>query len=159
MTYYDTNYCHTEVHLDACLSGLGVSFESMVYALPKNYNNYNIVHLELLNIVVSLKVWAVHRSNKKFRIYCDNMAVDEVLQKGRARDEVLALMARNAWLICAIVNIQVLVCHIPGRENILADLLSRWKVSPEHYKRLLQILPQPLWVQTHLDLTLLNHDI
>ena len=59
VTYYDINYCHTEVHLEACLSGLVASLESMVYALPipKNYNNYNIVHLELLNIVVALKVW------------------------------------------------------------------------------------------------------
>ena len=57
----------TQVHLDACLSGVGASFESMVYALPipKNYKNYNIVHLELLNIVVALKVWAVHWLNKK----------------------------------------------------------------------------------------------
>ena len=69
VTYYDTNYCHTEVHLDACLSGLGASFESMVYALPipRNYKNYNIVHLELLNIVVALKVWAVHWENKKIK--------------------------------------------------------------------------------------------
>ena len=57
VTYCDTNYCHTEVHLDACLSGLGASFKSMVYALliNQNYNNYNIVHLELLNIVVASK--------------------------------------------------------------------------------------------------------
>ena len=161
MTYYDTNYCHTEVHLDACLSGLGASFEYMVSALPmpQNYNNYNIVHLELLNIVLALKVWAVHWSNKRSRTHCDNMAVVDVLQKGRARDEVLVLMASNVWLICAIFNIQVLVCHIPWRENTLADLLSRWQFSPEHYKWLLQILPQPLWVQTHLDLPLLNRDI
>ena len=48
------------------------------YALPipKNYNNYNIVHLEVLNIVVALKVWAVHWSNKRIS---DNMAVVEVL--------------------------------------------------------------------------------
>ena len=40
VTYYDNKYCHEEVHLDACLSGLGASFQSMVYALPipKNYN-------------------------------------------------------------------------------------------------------------------------
>ena len=83
VTYYDTNYCHIEVHLDACLSGLGASFEYMVYALPipKNHNNYNILHLELLNIVVALKVWAVHWSNRRIKIHCNNMAVVEVLQK------------------------------------------------------------------------------
>ena len=161
VTYYDTNYCHTEVHLDACLSGLGASFESMVYALPipKNHNNYNIVHLELLNIVVALKVWAVHWSNRRIKLHCDNMAVVEVIQKGRARDATLALMARNVWLTCALFNIQILVCHIPGKDNTLADLLSIWQFSAANYTQLLQILPQPIWVQTHIDLTLLNHDI
>ena len=159
VTYYDTNYCHTKVHLDACLSGLGASFESMVYtsAIPKNHNNYNIVHLELLNIVVALKVWAVHWSNRRIKIHCDNMV--EVLQKGRARDATLALMARNVWLICALFNIQILVCHIPGKNNTLADLLSRWQFSAANCTQLLEILPQPVWVQTHIDLTLLNHDI
>ena len=105
-------------------------FESMVYALPipKNHNNYNIVHLELLNIVVALKVWAVHWSNRQIKIHCDNMAVVQVLQKGRARDATLALMARNVWLICALFNIQILVCHILGKDNTLADLLSRWQI-------------------------------
>ena len=87
------------------------------------------------------------------------MPVVEILQKGRARDATLALLARNVWLICALFNIQILVCHIPGKENTLADLLSRWQFSAENHRQLLQILPQPVWVQTHLDLTLLNHDI
>ena len=87
------------------------------------------------------------------------MAVVEVLQKGRARDATLALMDRNVWLICALFNIQILVCHIPGKDNTLADLLSRWQFSAANYTQLLEILPQPIWVQTHIDLTLLNHDI
>ena len=161
VTYYDNKYCHEEVHLDACLSGLGASFQSMVYALPipKNYNNYNIVHLELLNIVVALKVWAAYWTNKKIKIHCDNMAVVEVLQKGRARDATLALLARNVWLICALFNIQILACHIPGKDNILADLLSRWQFSEANYEQLLHIIPTPNWVPTHLDLTLLNYQI
>ena len=87
------------------------------------------------------------------------MAVVEVLQKGRARDATLALMARNVWLICALFNIQLLVCHIPGKDNILADLLSRWQFSATNYAQFLEILPQPIWVQTHIELTRLNHNI
>ena len=65
ITYYDKKCFHYEVHLDACLTGLNGSYESMVYALPitKAYMNYSIAHLEILNIVVALKAWAEHWAN------------------------------------------------------------------------------------------------
>ena len=127
VTFYDQIHCHSEVHLDACLTGLGGAYSSMVYALPlrRGYMHYNIAHLEILNIVVALKVWANHWTNQRVRIHCDNMAVVEVLHSGRARDPTLALLARNIWLICAIFNIHKMVEHIPGTSNTLADLLSR----------------------------------
>ena len=105
--------------------------------------NYNIAHLEILNIVVALKVWAQQWANKCIKIHCDNMAVVEALRNGRARDNILALMARNIWLICAMYNIHIIVLHIPGRNNVLADLLSRWQFSPENYQTLQQLLPTP----------------
>ena len=57
------------------------------------------------------------------------MAVVEVLHNGRARDNTLALLVRNTWLICAMFNIHIVVLHIPGRNNVLADLPSRWQFS------------------------------
>ena len=133
----------------------------MVYALsiPKGYMNYNIAHLEILNIVVALKVWAEHWANERIKVHCDNMAVVEVLCNGRARDNTLTLLTRNIWLICAMFNIHIVVLHIPGRNNVLADLLSRWQFSYENYEALLQLLSDPLWIPTHLDLTLLNYTI
>ena len=68
-------------------------------------------------------------------------------------------MARNIWLICAMFNIHITVLHIPGKNNVLADLLSRWQFSTENYKVLQKLLPNPIWVPTHLDLALLNYCI
>ena len=157
VTYYEQNHCHSEVHLDVCLTGLGASYESMVYALPipKGYMNYNIAHLEILNIVVTRKVWAQYWANKRIKVHCDNMAVVEVLRNGRARDNTLALLARNIWLICAMFNIHITVLHIPGRSNVLADLLSRWQFSSVVF----QLLSNLIWVRTHLDLTLLSYSV
>ena len=87
--------------------------------------NYTIAHLEILNIVVALKVWAEHWANKRIKVHYDNMAVVEVLCNGRARDNTQALLASNIWRICAMFNIHILVLHMPGKNNILADLLSR----------------------------------
>ena len=90
VTYYEQTNCQFEVHLDACLTGLGGSYESMVYALPipRDFMNYNIAHLEILNIIVALKVWAQHWANRRIKIHCDNMSMVEVLRNGRARDNV-----------------------------------------------------------------------
>ena len=75
ITYYEQQNCHSEIHLDACLTGLGGSYQSMVYALPipKDFMSYNIAHLEILNIVVALKVWAQQCANKRIKIHCDNI--------------------------------------------------------------------------------------
>ena len=55
--------------------------------------NYIVAHLEILNIVVALKVWTEHWANKRIKIHFDNVAVVEVLRNGRARDNILALLA------------------------------------------------------------------
>ena len=129
VVYYDLRPVQAELHLDACLTGFGGIFDNQCYALPipKNFKNYAIVHLEMLNIVVALKVWANQLSSKKLRIKCDNMAVVEVLTSGRTRDDMLALCAKNVWLISAIYNISIHIEHIPGKNNVIADLLPRFK--------------------------------
>ena len=98
----------------------------MVYALeiPIGYNSYDICHLEMLNIVVASKIWANHWRNKKIQIYCDNMAVVQILNTGKARDTILATCARNIWLIAAMFNREFIFSHISGQSNTIADLLS-----------------------------------
>ena len=104
VVYYDVKPVQAGLHLDACLTGFGGIFLNQWYALPlpKKFNNYSIVHLEMLNIVVALKIWATQWSCKKLRIKCDNMAVVDVLTSGKTKDSVLALCAHNIWLIAAI---------------------------------------------------------
>ena len=65
--YYDKKFPSTQVYLDACLTGLGGHYDSMVYAIetPSGYGNYDICHLEMLNIVVASKLWAVHWKDRK----------------------------------------------------------------------------------------------
>ena len=107
VTFYHYQFSRTPVHLDACLTGLGGHFGTMVYhlPLPRGYNSYDITQLEMLNIVVASKIWSSHWSDKKIQIFCDNMAIVQVLTTGKARDEMLATCARNIWLIAAMYNI------------------------------------------------------
>ena len=47
------------------------------------------------------------------------MALVQILNAGRARDPILVSAARNLW------PINLIITHIPGKNNTLADLLSR----------------------------------
>ena len=140
---------------------MGGIFENQCYALqiPKNFNNYSIVHLEMLNIVVAIKVSANQWRDKKLRIKCDNMAVVEVLTSGRTKDNILAACARNVWLLCAIFNISIHIEHIPGKQNVVADLLSRYQFDNKSWDLLNMYVPNVLWIPTHIDLTRLNFAI
>ena len=61
-TFYDQVPANIEVHLDACLTGLGGHFGNMIYTLPipMGFDEYDIAQLEMLNIVVAAKIWASH---------------------------------------------------------------------------------------------------
>ena len=63
---------------------------------------------------------------------CDTMAVVEVLTCGRARDSIMATCARNVWLLAAMFNVNIIVSHIRGLDNSIADLLSRWYLTVDN---------------------------
>ena len=161
LTFYHQPPVRKSIYLDASLEGLGGSYDNYIYALriTKGFQGYNIAHLEILNIVVALKVWGQAWANKSIEIRCDNLAVVDVLSSGKARDSIMATCARNIWLLVAIYNINVMVTHIRGRDNSVADLLSRWFQTDDNCKKLQKFVDCPIWMNVHLDLTLLNYDI
>ena len=114
----------------------------------------------MLNVVVALKVWGQCRANKHIPIYyCDNKDVVNILTNGRARDAMLVSCAYNVWLLTAIYNISLTVTNIDGCRNSVAGLLSRWKYTQEDLDKLHPFISSPVWTNTHIDLTLLNHDL
>ena len=102
-------------------------YNDLVYAqsIPYDFQGNDIVHLEMINVVVALKIWGRMWDNQRVYIRCDNLAVMEVLNSGRARDKILATSARNVWMLTALSNISLVVTHIQGVNNVVADLLSR----------------------------------
>ena len=96
---------------------------------PPWYRDFQIVHLEMLNNLVALRVWGSQWCNKRISIACDNQAVVHVLNSGKTRDFVLAAIVCNVQLQLATYNIEISVVHISGKINTVADLLSRWAIT------------------------------
>ena len=92
-----------EIELDASLQGLGARWCSQIYSIsiPLGYENMTIVHLEMLNILVAIRIWGPQWTGKAIRIACDNQAVVMVLNSGKTRDLTLAAIARNIFMEAA----------------------------------------------------------
>ena len=87
------------------------------------------------------------------------MAVVEVLRSGKARDVITATFARNIWLLTSLVNIQLIVNHIPGAYNETADMLSRWHGTNTQFHTLSRLVPHYKLMPVHLDHTYLNENV
>ena len=68
---------------------------------------------------------ASYWAHQSILIHCDNMAVVQVIQSGRSQDGFLSVCLRNIWLFMAAFDIDLHITHIQGRNNIIADALSR----------------------------------
>lgn len=121
------------VACDACLQGCGgLSTEEYFHttfpsAILKQ--DLNINALELLTIVICLKLWAHKLKGKRLVVNCDNLASVTVLNTGACRNTFMQSCLREICFLCAINECQVRGRHIPGSENRIPDLLSRWNVE------------------------------
>ena len=102
-----------DIELDASLQGLGAKCGSYVYAIsiPLGYENYNIVHLEMLNILVALRTWGQYWKHKALTIHCDNQAVVTILTTGYTSDITLAAIARNICMLTAQLDLEIKTLH------------------------------------------------
>ena len=119
---------NNQLFIDACLTGVGGISGHRVYAAPiPQFQDFHpsITHLEMLNLLVALRLWANHWAKSSVYIFCDNMAVVQVASSGKTRDPFLGACIRNIWLITAIHDIDLEIKHIQGTKNLLADALSR----------------------------------
>ena len=148
VTFFYQKPINHSIELDASLQGIEARWGPEVYALtiPLGHINLNIVHLEMLNILAALRVWQEAWRNSKVAIACDNLAVVQVLNSGKTRDLTLAAIARNIQFQIAKMNIDLKVSHIPGKVNIIADLLSRWNSRSNAHTMLHELLPSHQWV-------------
>ena len=158
---YDHKRVPFQVHLDACLHGLGGVFHNLVYhvPIPPGFCNLNIVHLQMINILVVSKLFCNNWTRQAVRLFCDNSAVVQVLQSGRTKDPYLAAVARNVWLLAAKHDIEINYVHISGKKNRTADLLSRWTGSMNDMQELNFLVPTLLWLKTSLSLLDLDCEI
>ena len=117
------------LELDACLSGCGGCTDSKYYAAPFPPHiiaeAHSIAHLEMLNLVVAVKLWATAWAGWSVRVFCDNANTCSAITTAHPRDPYMQRCVREIFLITAIHDIDLRIEHRPGRLMTRADALSR----------------------------------
>ena len=149
------------LELDACLSGLGGRWRNVVYHLPleRGYASLGIVQLEMINILVALRTFGSNWEGKRILVKCDSDAVVRVLTTGRTKDPYLGACARNVWLEAALLDVDLQYVHVLGKNNRVADLLSRWQCSIENINELHMLVKNPMWASVSLQSIELNDQL
>ena len=105
VTIYDKPIIHEAdaLHLDACLTGIGGIWHAMVYSSPAPVIpgfDLKIVHLEMVNVLVALRIWGKFWQHSQVKIYCDNLAVVQVVASSKTRDPFLGPVSEICgWLL------------------------------------------------------------
>ena len=122
--------------MDACPSGVGCTDGQRAYGCevaPLSDGAANITELEMANVVVALHTFLSNADRgSHVRVRCDNQATVSILTTSRAHNEVLQDCARAAWMVQAILGVNISYDHIQGRDNDVADALSRAHLSQKH---------------------------
>ena len=116
------------LHVDACMTGIGGIWNGRVYAAPvPTYVDFqpNTTHLEMLNVLIALRLWAKDWAGSSVTLHCDNLAVVQAVNSGKTRDKFLNACIRHIWFITAVHNIDLQLTHIQGHKSLIADSLSR----------------------------------
>ena len=89
-----------------------------------------------MNILVAIRLFVHHWSDRKILVKCDNQAGVSVLKSGRTQDPYLSACAGIIWCCGARHDIDMRYMHLPGANNSVVDLLSRWQGSLTDFEKL-----------------------
>ena len=97
VSLYDHKPIGLTLELDACLTGFGGHCGHSIYHLPivRGFRQWAIVHLEMVNILIAIRLFKSLWKGRKVLIKCDNEAVVSVLKTEKTRDPYLAACGCN----------------------------------------------------------------
>ena len=148
-----------ELSSDASALGIGaacgnhwISYPISTFACltwTSQSDKFDINFWELFALVVAVFAWGDTWNDKQILIFVDNISLTFIWMRGSKCKYIMRLV-RQLFLFTAARNINIMLHHIPGHSNILADHLSRLQVP--QFKRLLPsadplvtTLPNRVW--------------
>lgn len=117
---------------DASAMGYGITMGSRWWQArwPLCWSDLHITIKELFPIVMLISLLHTQIANNNVVWYCDNEAAVCIVNELTSSNPKIMCLVRKLTLTLLLNNIRLTAIHIPGVENILPDLISRFQVTP-----------------------------
>ena len=150
-----------DIYTDAAKSSgfAAVFVDSWLHGLFEiSEQQLNIAVLELYPIVLAVVIWSASLSNRCVVFHCDNNAVVHMINKQSSDNTSCMSLLRYFVIHCMQNNILVKAQHIPGKENVVSDMLSRQQVDQARFHQpSLEKLPRKIPKTLNLSKLLANY--
>ena len=121
---------------DSSLQGCGGFWQGKYFhtAFPEKFHNdqFHITILEMFAVIICLKLWGCNFRGKRIQMFCDNQSICQVVNSGKARDEILQDCLREIAFLAAVHEFQIKMVHLESKANRISDCLSRWDIDYSH---------------------------
>ena len=94
---------------------------------PTDECNINV--RELFAVWAAVYTWGKHWANKEVVVFTDNESIIEIWKNGTCPNKRMMVIVRALFFHAASLNLNIIMSHLPGKQNINADLLSRFQVE------------------------------
>ncbi len=118
-----------EIFVDASNRGYGGHYRNEYFnaSWSVEQSRWHINSKELYAIYIGVRIWAKHFRNKRLKFRSDNTCSRDVWQKRYASAKEAALILREIYLEASSHAVEVIVEHLPGAMNTIADHFSRFQ--------------------------------
>lgn len=96
---------------------------------------WSIAKLEFLALLAAITLWGEALRGKNLKMFCDNEAVVQIVNKSSAKDTLLQSMCRKLCFLQARCDFRIKLVHLKSTENLWADILSRSHISEVHREK------------------------
>ena len=127
----------------------GVRSEMALRGVAPALRAYHINVLELFAVAVAVHCWGEESHDQPILLHTDNMPVVHVWTMGTCKCPHLMSLVRRLFFFLAQRSVNLLLGHVPGCQNINADMLSRLQVA-EFRSGACGTLPIPTMVPSHV---------
>jgi len=135
------------VYTDASLTGWGITNE--IISSRGFWHSSEIKHinvLELKAIYIAIKTYHVKNKIKHMKIMCDNTtAISYLNNMGGTKSKACNKVAYKIWTFAIDNNLWLSAAHIPGKDNVEADIQSRnlddsteWQLNPLIFQKIVK---------------------